>query len=221
LFKDPKSVLGTASRPLGDKTPLPNRLATLIIQSPSKATVSKASNLHAAAFEEDGDAEVLESMKRPSSLRKHLKLPRNSTQKNFETPINDGRHWDISDGDIDISNLQPVLQETKVVEDDFFSDEIEYCAPNTLGSPINFLTSVVLIHSTDLPYQPPFDFELPDYTEVGKKIRDLAFSFPFDDAPGPPEPEFPITELEPAVWETFSLPPLGKHHISDVVLKPE
>jgi hypothetical protein len=60
LFKDRKSVLGTASRTLGDKTPLPNRLATLIIQSPSKAIISKVSNLHAAVFEKDGDAEVLD-----------------------------------------------------------------------------------------------------------------------------------------------------------------
>lgn len=83
-----------------------SRLATLISQSPSKTTVPKSSKFHAAAFEEDGDTDVLESMKRPSLLRKHLKLPRNSTQRNFQTPMNDGRHWDISDGEVDISSLQ-------------------------------------------------------------------------------------------------------------------
>jgi hypothetical protein len=31
-------------------------------------------------------------------------------------------------------DLQPVLQEVKIVEDDIGSDEIEYCAPNTLGN---------------------------------------------------------------------------------------
>ena len=122
---------------MGDKTPLPNR--TLIPQSPSeKVKASKVSSLRVTTFPnsliDDGDTDVLESMKRPSSLRKHLKLPTNSAQKNFETPMNHGRHWELSEGDIDVSGLQPELQEMQIVEDDIGSDEIEYCAPNTLGS---------------------------------------------------------------------------------------
>lgn len=147
MFKDQKLVLGTATRPLGDKTPLPNR--TFIPQSPSeKVKIPKASNLHVTTLpdslvdDDDGDTEVLDSMKRPSSLRKHLKLPRNSTQKNFETPMNNGRHWELSDEDIDVCDLQPVLQEVNIVEEDIGSDEIEYCAPNTLGSCFMFLISV-------------------------------------------------------------------------------
>jgi hypothetical protein len=138
VFKDKKLILGTATRPkLGDKTPLPNR--TLIPQSPSeKVKALKTSTLRFTnlpdSLTDDEDADVLESMKRPSSLRKHLKLPKNSTPKDFETPMNYGRHWEVSDGDIDVSNLQSALQEVKVVEDDIGSDEVEYCAPNTLGS---------------------------------------------------------------------------------------
>ena len=47
--------------------------------------------------------------------------------------MNHCRHWELSDEDIDISDLQPVLQEVKTVEDDICQDEVEYCAPNTLG----------------------------------------------------------------------------------------
>ena len=41
-----------------------------------------------------------------------MKHPRSATQ-NFETPMNRGNHWDISDGDIGMSiNMQPPLQDT-------------------------------------------------------------------------------------------------------------
>jgi hypothetical protein len=66
---------------------------------------------------------------------------------------------------------------------------------------------------SDLPYQPPFDFELPDYKEVGRKIQDLAFSMHFDDAPGPPDREFLVNELESIEWENFPLVPLGNENI--------
>lgn len=61
-----------------------------------------------------------------------------------------------------------------------------------------------------MPYQPPFDFDIPDYKEVGKTIRELAFSFPFDDVPGPPDPDFPVSELDKISWDMISLPPLGQ-----------
>jgi hypothetical protein len=36
-----------------------------------------------------------------------------------------------------------------------------------------------------LPYQPPFDFELPNYEKVGKSLWNLAHSCPADDTPLP------------------------------------
>ena len=69
--------------------------------------------------------------------------------------MNQGRHWEISDNDIDISSPQPVLQETKIVEDDY--DEIEYCAPNTLGWLICFFffVGVQVIQFTRFTISPP------------------------------------------------------------------
>lgn len=118
--------------------------------------MSKTFDPYVTTLQDDDELlDSLESTKRPSSLRKHLKLPRNSVQKSFETPMNQGRHWEISDNDIDISSPQPVLQETKIVEDDY--DEIEYCAPNTLGWLICFFffVGVQVIQFTRFTISPP------------------------------------------------------------------
>ncbi len=72
-----------------------------------------------------------DSAQRPSSLRKHPKHPRNSGAGRFETPVNSGRHWDASDGEI---VLPEVVQETDAVAEDNDTDEVEYGAPNTLGA---------------------------------------------------------------------------------------
>jgi hypothetical protein len=62
-----------------------------------------------------------------------------------------------------------------------------------------------------LPYQPPFDFELPDYKEVGKSLFKLAHSYPYDESP-----PVDITVDEEAVgvttWNMLALPELGQWH---------
>ena len=138
-----KTSHGTVSRPLGDKTPLPNRLGTVVFETPlDKAKVSKPSVLRGTLIQpptHSEDDEFPESVQRPSSLRKHLRLPSNlSSKKNFETPMNKGSHWDMSDENIIIQDSQAALREN-VDGDKIDLDEIEYCPPNTLGINCRFL----------------------------------------------------------------------------------
>jgi hypothetical protein len=146
-----------------------------------------------------------DSVQRPSSLRKHIKQPRNSGK--FETPANKGNHWDISDGEIEVLETQPEVEEDNL--DDL--DELEYGPPNTLGT-LQLLIPAFCPEFNffkDLPYEPPFDFKLPDYKEVGKTLRHLAFSVYQDDVPAPPEHDIPASDLEVNNWNMMSLPELG------------
>lgn len=36
---------------------------------------------------------------------------------------------------------------------------------------------------TEIPYQPPFDFKMPDYKELGAKLREMAHSYKYEDDP--------------------------------------
>jgi hypothetical protein len=60
----------------------------------------------------------------------------------------------------------------------------------------------------DLPYEPPIDFELPNYTDVGKALFNLAHSPHYDDTPVP-EMDFPVDQIEMVPWDMFALPELG------------
>jgi hypothetical protein len=117
-----------AVRPLGDKTPFPNRIGNQQFQTP----LLQSSKFPALSFLEPDTLlqfeKTPESLLRPSSLRKHDRVPR-STSKSFETPLNTGHHWDISEASIVIPESQ--VQET-TAEDDY--DEIEFMPPNTLGA---------------------------------------------------------------------------------------
>ena len=131
--------MSTITRPLGDKTPLPNRLANTLFQTPLP-TINKPSKLNDDGGNEEGGTP--DSIQRPSSMRKHLKQPRNSGKK-FETPVNNGKHWDVSDGDIML--LDSVPEPVVEAEDDL--DEVEYGPPNTLGMFLcKFLLITTLIH---------------------------------------------------------------------------
>ena len=137
VVKDQKT--GTTARLLADKTPLPNRIGTTLFQTPfpqkkdlksSKLAFVESDVLNQAKSMRNG-GKTPDSAQRPSSARKHVKHPRSATQ-NFETPMNQGNHWDVSDGDIVLpADMQPALQDTIADVDDF--DEIEFMAPNTLG----------------------------------------------------------------------------------------
>jgi hypothetical protein len=147
--KDQK--LGTTTRLLADKTPLPNRIGAILFQTPlpqkqnlktSKLVFVDSDALNQTKSTNNAGGKTPDSVQRPSSTRKHVKHPRSATQ-NFETPMNRGNHWDISDGDIVLpEDMQPALQDTIIEKDDF--DEIEFMAPNTLGK--TTALSVVLIY---------------------------------------------------------------------------
>ncbi|KAH9484775.1 hypothetical protein JR316_0001677 [Psilocybe cubensis] len=171
-----KIVLATTGRPLGDKTPMPNRIGALLLKTPLPGA-TKPSKLKG---EENGSGQ------RPSSMRKHIKQPRMSG-KALETPINTGNHWDISDGDI-VLEATAQLQETIPEQEDDF-DDVEYGPPNTL----------------DIPFQPSYDFDLPDYKQLGKTLFQLAHSVPYEDVSPPDEP---IIQLESANWNMIHLPEL-------------
>jgi len=196
VVKDQKHGTTTTRLHLTDKTPLPNRIGAILFQTPlpPKQSYLKSSKLVFAdpdALTQPNGNSTPDSAQRPSSTRKHVKHPRSATQ-NFETPMNQGNHWDISDDDIVLpADMQPALQDMVVESDDF--DEIESMAPNTL----------------DLPYEPPLDFELPDYKVLGKNLRNLAYSCPYDDSPSPPEPEIVVSDIAISTWDMFKLPPLS------------
>ncbi|KAK0475623.1 hypothetical protein EDD18DRAFT_1089808 [Armillaria luteobubalina] len=99
----------TTQRPLVDKTPFPNRTG---VQFQTPYTFNFASP---------------DSVLRPSSLRRHVRVPRSAT-KSFETPVNTGNPWHC---DVSIGSPEIVVKQL-VLEDDL--DEIEYMPPNTLGS---------------------------------------------------------------------------------------
>ena len=226
VVKDQK--LGTTTRPLADKTPLPNRIGAILFQTPlpqqkqphlksSKLVFTDSDALSQTKSVKNAGGKTPDSVQRPSSTRKHVKLPRSAATQNFETPMNRGNHWDISDGDIVVppADMQPALQDTIIESDDF--DEIEFMAPNTLGKdplPFRFFTLLLIIYlyisNIDLPYQPPLDFELPDYKVLGKNLWNLAHSCPCDDLPSPPELDIVVSDIEISTWDMLKLPPLSK-----------
>ncbi|KAK0199738.1 hypothetical protein DFS33DRAFT_1364644 [Desarmillaria ectypa] len=153
-------------RPLVDKTPFPNR-SGVQFQTPYAFNFDKFSSP--------------DSILRPSSLRRHVRVPRSAT-KSFETPVNTGNPWQC---DVSIGSPEIVVQQL-VMEDDL--DEIEYMPPNTL----------------DMPYVPPFNFEFPDYKSVGKTLLEITRA-PLYEAEPPPLPEVKDDELDVIAWDR-SLP---------------
>ncbi|KAG7098222.1 hypothetical protein E1B28_000189 [Marasmius oreades] len=120
----------------------------------------------------------------PSSTRKHIRLPRQS--QDFDTPLNTKNHWDLSDDEVGMS--VPVVP-SKVLEVKEDYDEVEYMAPNTL----------------DLHYQPPLDFELPDYKEVGKVLMDISRKLVLDEQQPPPEIVPKAEDITPVPWNMIPL----------------
>lgn len=113
-----------AIRPLGDKTPFPNRTAHHLHTSGGK--IAKPA--------------LLDGSLRPSSARKHDSLPR-SASRVFETPITNGKHWDVSDIEIEVDTS---IANQSIEEESH--DEIEYMPPKVQGkrpwfNPMSFWSS--------------------------------------------------------------------------------
>jgi hypothetical protein len=112
-LKGKEPVIIAPSRPLGDKTPFPNRIAN-----------------HATPFQMTKPIFDVTpgALLRPSSARKHVRLPR-SASKSFQTPLTGGDHWDVSDIDI---NPEVVAAPSQSIEEEDY-DEIEYMPPKLPG----------------------------------------------------------------------------------------
>ncbi|KAH8822635.1 hypothetical protein DL96DRAFT_1683698 [Flagelloscypha sp. PMI_526] len=156
--KPGKSLLRNGNNPLllnralHDKTPLANR--QLVFQTPNpnstKSVLSKPIFLR--GLSEEGVNTPLQQ-RRPSSTRRHSRVPR-SASRSFESPEQHSGA-NLLSVDLDLADTECEQIEELVAEDD--DDEVEYCPPNTL----------------ELPYQPPFDFEMPDYLSLGHTLRDF------------------------------------------------
>ncbi|KAG1751312.1 uncharacterized protein EDB91DRAFT_1195882 [Suillus paluster] len=114
-FKGKEPIILVPSRPLGDKTPFPNRIA-------NHATPLQVTK---PIFDVTPGA-----LLRPSSARKHVRLPR-SASKSFQTPVTGGNHWDVSD--IDINPEVAAVPNQPIEEEDY--DEIEYMPPKLTDMP--------------------------------------------------------------------------------------
>ena len=111
------------ARPLGDKTPFPNRQAQpLPTPAPQTAKIAKASLLDETLVKTPG------CLLLPSARRKSMRLP--SASKKFQTPKVQGNPWDASDGDLELEVSQEV-EKAEVEEADY--DEIEYMPPKVPG----------------------------------------------------------------------------------------
>ena len=67
----------------------------------------------------------------PSARRKSLRLPRSASKK-FTTPAQQGRHWDVSDGELDPDVSSGSADVEEVEQEDY--DEIEYMPPKVPGT---------------------------------------------------------------------------------------
>ncbi|KAG6840529.1 hypothetical protein C0991_006167 [Blastosporella zonata] len=179
-----------SSRPivriLGDKTPFPNRSKTQKFETPAP----QLAKFPVLSFLEPQSHlphdKTPGSQLRPSSARKQDRVPRLSAGKVFETPINNGNHWDVSDLNI----VVPEADVHEVSGDDH--DEIEYMPPNTLH----------------LAFQPTWDFELPNYKEVGKALFNFAHTCLHDDTPIA-EIEIDEKDVQLPGWDMLTVQELG------------
>ncbi|KAL5507470.1 hypothetical protein ACEPAH_6926 [Sanghuangporus vaninii] len=155
------SKLATLSsgRPLGDKTPKPNRQSLSLFTPGSRN--QKTPKLVLPTIQSEND--IPSPTRPPSSSRTKLRNPQPS--KCFETPVTKGDHWNVSDVSIHegTSTLGKANEATADELDD--DSEPEYMPPKPI----------------EPPYEPPF--ELPDCREVGQTLLKLAHSYPVDDSP--------------------------------------
>ncbi|KXN87697.1 hypothetical protein AN958_08266 [Leucoagaricus sp. SymC.cos] len=176
------------SKPLTDKTPFANRILDTYKTPASDQKSFKLNVVNSVINEQLGATpESGPGSARASSTRKHARVPK--ANANFQTPANQGNHWDISDGDIVVPEMEQVLEIEEEFDD---SEEIEYMPPNAL----------------DLPYHPPFDFDLPDYKLLGQAALRNVFGYPADEL-SPPSFDFQFSDLDLMKWDSLSLPSLG------------
>lgn len=154
-------------RPLGDKTPFPNRTANraTLVSSPSARLANRPPPDESQA----------------NSARRHVRLPR-SASKSFETPVNAGNHWDTSE--IDIIEVGGATVNHSYEEEDY--DEVEYMPPKVDEVPYeppfelpNYRevgkTLMALIRSYPVDDDPPPD---PSFTSQELETPDDKLALP-------------------------------------------
>jgi hypothetical protein len=134
-LKKPFEPAQTTTRPLGDKTPAPNRAAQLL-------QAGKLGKLEVAA---QTPAPAPTPFPRPSSARKSTRARRSSSlsiaglqQKlgagAFQTPRTNGCPWDVSDVDIQVPETMDEELEGEVAEQGDDDSDIEYMPPKVEGT---------------------------------------------------------------------------------------
>ncbi|KAI0250315.1 hypothetical protein BJV78DRAFT_1219905 [Lactifluus subvellereus] len=149
------SKVNLVTRPLGDKTPFANRQRRAI-QDPTPGPAKGNPPVQTAKLELLIPGHALLS----SSVRRTVR-GRHSSGPVFETPVTNGNHWDVMEGDIAVP-AAPEAQGEEARPEDY--DEIEYMAPTAI----------------EPPFTPHFD--MPDFKLVGAQLFDMMHSFHRDDA---------------------------------------
>lgn len=130
IIPDPQSVSKATdpsmTRPLGDKTPKPNRQSlSLFTPGPRGA---KPAKFTLPVLQDEREAKS--PSQPPSSTRKKLRTPRISSS--FQTPITKGDHWNVSDVSIEEgTSILAESNDTDVNEPD--DSEPEYMPPKHIG----------------------------------------------------------------------------------------
>ncbi|KAF7357965.1 hypothetical protein MVEN_00843200 [Mycena venus] len=165
------------TRPLGDKTPKPNREppSTSATSLPREQKIAKLV-LETNSKSHDTEGTTPASAPRPSSARTHVRAPRNSSgsvvkpqpplpgtnEPAFRTPATNDRPCDVSP--FVLSPLPLPVPEAEE-QDDY--DEVEY-----MPSKVDLETET---------WVPPLDFGLPDYEEVGRDMQKRTTGCAYDD----------------------------------------
>ena len=118
------SKVHLVTRPLGDKTPFANRQRRAI-QDLTPGPAKENPLVQIAKLELLTPGHALLS----SSVRRTVR-GRYSSGPVFETPVTNGNHWDVIEGDIAVP-VAPEAQGERVQQEDY--DEIEYMAPTAIG----------------------------------------------------------------------------------------
>ncbi len=115
------------SKPLADKTPFANRVLNIYNTPGREKKPLNYANANKALERHDSTPDP--GSARASSTRKHPRVPKTG-EIQFQTPANQGNHWDVSEDEIVVPEMEQGLETEEQMD---YNDEIEYTAPNTLG----------------------------------------------------------------------------------------
>ncbi|KAJ6594659.1 hypothetical protein B0H19DRAFT_1096340 [Mycena capillaripes] len=195
------------ARPLEDKTPFPNRAAPVLATPLPGETKLARLLLDAQPVKNQTPAGATPaSAPRPSATRTHVRAPRtsgsaiksvpafaglqlNANPLQFQTPAINGRPWDVSPLAPSPIALPATVSVPEEENDDL--DEIEYMPPKM---------------DVQATWVPPYEFDLPNYGEVGRALRAGACAYPVDDEHA--QVDFEVTSAPEVEGESWAMPVL-------------